>query len=136
VKEIEIIHDISEHLKVHADRNMLHTIMRNLISNAIKFSPRGGKVSLSAKTTENGVVEISVKDKGIGMSQFIVDNLFRLDVRTGRPGTEGELSTGLGLLLCKEFIEEHGGQIRVESEVGKGSVFTFNIPNGSVEEEY
>jgi signal transduction histidine kinase len=128
VKEIEIIHDISEHLKVVADRNMLHTILRNLISNAIKFSPRVGKVSLSAKTTENDFVEISVKDEGIGMSQYIVDNLFRIDVRTGRPGTDGELSTGLGLLLCKEFIEKHDGKIAIESEEGKGSIFTFTIP--------
>jgi len=92
-------------------------------------------VNLSANITEDGDVEISVKDGGIGMNQFMVENLFRIDVRNGRQGTEGEQSTGLGLLLCKEFIEKHGGQIRVESEVGKGSVFSFNIPNASVLEE-
>jgi signal transduction histidine kinase len=72
---------------------------------------------------------------GIGMNQNMVENLFRIDVKNGRPGTEGEQSTGLGLLLCKEFIEKHGGNIRVESEVGKGSVFTFNIPPVLVLEE-
>jgi len=134
-KGIEIICDISEDVEVFADSNLIQTIIRNLVSNAVKFSARGGKVNLSAKTTEDGSVEISVKDRGIGMDQLMVRNLFRIDVRNGRKGTEGEQSTGLGLLLCKEFIEKHGGRIRVESEVGKGSVFTFNIPTVSVLEE-
>jgi signal transduction histidine kinase len=132
-KDIEIVYDVSEHLEVFADSNVIHSVIRNLISNAVKFSPRGGKVSISAKHTGDDVVQISVKDNGIGMDQFMIENLFRIDVRTGRPGTEGEQSTGLGLLVCKEFIEKHGGKIRVESEVGKGSVFTFSIPGAKAQ---
>ncbi len=127
-KGITIISDISEELEVFADSNLLQTVIRNLVSNAVKFSARGGIVNISAKTTEDDSVEISVKDMGIGMNREMIETLFRIDVKNGRPGTEGEQSTGLGLLLCKEYIEKHGGHIRVESEVGKGSVFTFNIP--------
>jgi signal transduction histidine kinase len=134
-KGIEIICEIPEHLMIYADSNLIQTIIRNLVSNAVKFSLRGSKVNLSAKTTEDGSVEMSVIDCGIGMDQLMIKNLFRIDVRNGRQGTEGEQSTGLGLLLCKEFIEKHGGQIKVESEVGKGSVFTFVIPTVEVLEE-
>jgi signal transduction histidine kinase len=134
-KGITIICDISDQLEVFADGNLIQTVIRNLVSNAVKFSTRGGTVNISAKTTEDESVEISVKDMGIGMNPYMVENLFRIDVKNGRPGTEGEQSTGLGLLLCKEFIEKHGGHIRVESEVGKGSVFTFNIPPVFVLEE-
>jgi signal transduction histidine kinase len=72
-------------------------------------------------------IEVRVRDSGIGMNQELKDKLFLLSEKTSRPGTEGELSTGLGLLLCKEFIEKHGGKIWVESEVGKGSTFSFTI---------
>ena len=130
-KGIEIINAIPDDLKVSADINILQTILRNLISNAVKFTLKGGKVTLSAKTTSNNYVEISIKDTGIGMSQAMIDNLFRLDIQTNRVGTEGEISSGLGLILCKEFIEKHGGQIYIESEVGKGSIFTFTIPASS-----
>ncbi|TNF42840.1 MAG: hybrid sensor histidine kinase/response regulator [Bacteroidetes bacterium] len=127
-KGITVIPNISEQLEVFADSNLLQTVIRNLVSNAVKFSARGGTVNISAKTLEDDSVEISVKDMGIGMNREMIETLFRIDVKNGRPGTEGEQSTGLGLLLCKEYIEKHGGHIRVESEVGKGSVFTFNIP--------
>ena len=126
-KGVEITQDISGQLKVFADNNMLQTILRNLLSNAVKFSSTGGKVSISAKAADEKSIEISIKDSGIGMAQEMVDNLFKLDARNGRPGTDGEPSTGLGLLLCKEFIETLGGKIKVESQVGKGSVFTFTI---------
>lgn len=131
-KGIEITKDFPPQTKVLADTNMLQTILRNLISNAVKFSSAGGKVSLTVKAADDKNLEISVNDSGIGMSQQMIDSLFKLDARNGRPGTDGEPSTGLGLLLCKEFIETHGGTIRVESEVGKGSVFTFTI-SGSIE---
>jgi signal transduction histidine kinase len=127
-KEIEIKTDIAVDLEVFADQNMLQTIIRNLVSNAVKFTHKGGRVSLSAKTVNNNSIVLSVRDTGIGMSQTIIENLFRLDVQTNRKGTEGEPSTGLGLLLCKEFIEKHGGKIWVESEVEKGSTFSFSIP--------
>ena len=130
-KDIEISYTIPDNLSVFADRNMLQTVIRNLASNALKFTPKGGKVSLLAKDSGDMNVEISIRDTGIGMSQKIIDNLFHIDVRTNRKGTEGEYSSGLGLLLCNEFIGKHGGKIWVESEEGKGSVFYFTIPQKS-----
>lgn len=127
-KEIEIEVNIPDLLKIYVDVDMLETILRNLISNAVKFTPRGGNINVTAKISENKGVEISVADSGIGMDQAMVENLFRLDVKTNRNGTEDEPSTGLGLLLCKEFIEKHGGKLWVESTEGKGSVFYFAIP--------
>lgn len=127
-KEIEIGCNISEEILVFADSNILQTVIRNMVSNAMKFTTRKGKISLSAKTDKNNYVEISIRDTGVGMSQEMVENLFQPDVKTSRKGTENEPSTGLGLLLCKEFVEKHGGKIWVESEVGKGSAFYFTIP--------
>ena len=127
-KGIEIAYDIPDDLAVFADSNILQTVIRNLVSNAVKFTLKGGKISLSAITTGDKSVEISIKDTGIGMNSAMVDNLFRLDVQTNRKGTEGEHSTGLGLLLCKEFVEKHGGKLWVESEEGKGSTFAFSLP--------
>lgn len=126
-KEIEINIDISDGIRVFADVHMVQTVIRNLISNAVKFTPKGGRVSLSAKTTNNSV-EISIQDSGIGMSQSIVNNLFRIDVQSKRKGTEGELSSGLGLLLCNEFIKRHGCHIWAQSDEGKGSTFYFTLP--------
>jgi PAS domain S-box-containing protein len=134
-KNIEIATDIADGLLAFADMNMFQTIIRNLVLNAIKFTHKGGKVSILAKTTSDNFIEISVQDNGIGMSQPIIENLFRIDVQTNRTGTEGEPSTGLGLLLSKEFVEKHGCKIRVESEeanlpAGKagGSTFYFSLP--------
>lgn len=127
-KGIEITTDISDDLKVFADRNILQTIIRNLTYNAVKFSTRGDKVNVTTKNSNCKSVEISVQDKGIGMDQEILDNLFKVDARINRKGTEGEPSTGLGLILCKEFVEKHGGEIWVTSEVGKGSTFYFSLP--------
>jgi len=127
-KEIEIATEIPDWLEVFADKNMLQTVIRNLVSNAVKFTPKGGKVSIMAKDSSGGNVEIVVSDTGIGMNPEMIDNLFRLDVQTNRKGTEDEPSSGLGLLLCKEFIEKHSGKLWVESEEGKGSTFYFCIP--------
>jgi len=126
-KGIEITRAISDSIEVLADKNMLQTVIRNLLSNALKFTHTGGKVTLLTKINEDKFVEISVQDTGIGMSREMVDNLFRLDISTSRRGTNDEPSTGLGLLLCHEFIEKHGGKLRVESEVGKGSTFRFTL---------
>jgi len=128
IKGIEIILDISADITVFADRNILQTVIRNIVSNAVKFTPKGGRIRVSAKVTDYNNVEISIKDTGIGMSNKMIDDLFRLDVQTNRKGTEGEPSSGLGLLLCKDFIEKHGGRIWVESEEGKGSTFRFTLP--------
>jgi PAS domain S-box-containing protein len=127
-KEIAISYDIPEYLSVFADGNMFEGIIRNLSSNAVKFTPKGGSVYVSAKSMPDNSVEISVKDTGIGMNKEMTDNIFRLDVNTSRKGTEGESSTGLGLIICKDFIEKHGGKLRVESEERKGSTFCFTIP--------
>jgi two-component system sensor histidine kinase/response regulator len=128
-KTIELAVDIPENIEVFADTNMLQTVIRNLVSNAIKFTNKDGKVTVSAYSDENSATVILIKDTGIGMNSKITDSLFRIGRDTSRPGTEGEPSTGLGLLLCKEFVEKHGGRIRVESEEGKGSTFNFTIPS-------
>ena len=127
-KKIEITTDIPDGLVVFADANMLQTVLRNLISNALKFTPKGGKINVSAKTSDNKSIEISIRDNGIGMNKILAANLFRLDVQTTREGTEGEPSTGLGMLLCKEFVEKHSGRLWVESEEGNGSTFYFTLP--------
>ena len=127
-KKIKFTFDIRKDIIVFADKNILQTIIRNLVSNAIKFTPGGGKIKLSATIGADRSVEIAVSDSGIGMSQEIIENLFRIGLQTNRIGTDNEPSTGLGLLLCKEFVEKHKGQIRVESLEGKGSTFYFNLP--------
>lgn len=107
---------------------MFGGIIRNLVSNAVKFTPKGGSITISAKSVSDKFIEISVMDIGIGMDKDMIDNLFRLGVSTNRQGTEGEPSTGLGLLICKDYIEKHGGEFWAESEMGKGSTFRFTIP--------
>jgi two-component system sensor histidine kinase/response regulator len=127
-KNIEIISDFPDQLTVFADNNMLQTILRNLVSNSIKFTPKTGTVYLRAKTQDDQGVEISIRDTGIGMNSEMVSSLFNPGARNGRPGTDGEASTGLGLMLCKEFVEKLGGKIQVESEEDKGTVFIFTLP--------
>lgn len=131
MKDIEITFDIDNKIEVFADSNILQSIIRNLISNAIKFSFRGGKICVSAKAIPDKKIEISIKDTGIGMNPDMLNNLFRMNAQTRRKGTEGELSTGLGLNICKEFIEKLGGKIWVESEAGKGSIFYFTVADCS-----
>jgi len=128
IKEIEVAFDIPGDISVFADSNMLQSVLRNLVSNAIKFTLIGGRVNVSAKTTGDNSVEFSIEDTGIGMSPSMVDNLFQLDVQTNRKGTEGEPSSGLGLFLCNEFVEKHGGKLWVESEEGIGSTIRFTLP--------
>lgn len=126
-KEIEVIIRIQESLKVKADIHMLQTITRNLLSNAIKFTPRGGSVEISATIDNEHVVTVAVKDTGIGVPDDKLNKIFLIDTNNKTKGTEGEVSTGLGLILCKEFVEKHGGKIWVESQVGKGSTFYFTL---------
>ena len=128
-KEIEIIFDVPEKIEVFADIHMFETIIRNLVSNAVKFTNRKGKIFISAYKKNNGKIDISVKDTGIGIKKNMLENLFRLDGKISRKGTEGELSTGLGLILCKEFIEKHNECIKVESEPDVGSTFSFMLPS-------
>jgi len=127
-KGITFHYDIPENIQITADLNMLLTILRNLISNAIKFTPRNGKIELIATKNNNGSITIKVSDNGIGMSKEIQNNLFKLNKTANREGTEEEPSTGLGLIICKEFVEKHGGTLSVTSEQGKGSSFYFTLP--------
>lgn len=127
-KNIEIIIDVSDELIIQADLNMLGSTIRNLTTNAVKFTPTDGKITITASLTTDHSVRFSVQDSGIGMNQILLDKLFKMNEHTSRPGTNGEPSTGLGLLLCKDFVEKQGGKIWVESEVGKGSTFSFTIP--------
>ena len=127
-KRIEIAIIIPDELEVLADDHMFDSVIRNLVSNAIKFTPTGGKVSVTADCKNDHSIEVEISDSGIGMTQELKSKLFLLTEKTSRKGTEGEPSTGLGLLLCKEFIEKHGGKIWVESEPGKGSIFKFMLP--------
>jgi signal transduction histidine kinase len=126
-KDIEIKSFFDNDLTIFADRNMLKTILRNLISNSIKFTNKNGRVEVKAFTDHKNV-EISVSDNGIGMTKETIGKLFRLDANLSTRGTENENGTGLGLFLCKEFVEKHGGRIWAESEEGKGSTFKFFLP--------
>ncbi len=128
-KEILIICKIPVDLKMITDINSLHTVFRNLASNAIKFTRRGGNIVINASRWGNDKVEITITDDGIGMSMEMVSSLFSLEAYNNRPGTEGEPSTGLGLLLCKELVEKNGGRITVESEVDKGTTFRIYMMN-------
>lgn len=130
-KNISIISTVPDTICVFADNHMLESVIRNLISNAIKFTPKGGQIAISTSETELYTLVISVKDDGIGMNEAILDKLFSLSAKINRKGTEGELSSGLGLILCKELIEKHGGNIWAESEEGKGSTFHFTVPRSN-----
>ena len=132
-KTVTIHVAIAAGLEVFADINMLQCIIRNLVSNAIKFTHRGGSIRISAKPATKGLIEIAVQDNGIGIKPEMVENLFRHDINSSRKGTDDEPSTGLGLLLCKDFVEKHGGKISVESDPTgasgeTGTVFYFTIP--------
>ncbi len=127
-KSITIQKEVSPVLVVFADKAMISTILRNLISNAVKFSNPGGRIIVSSVQDADWIT-VAVSDNGIGIKQEIKEKLFRIDESYSTPGTQNEQGTGLGLILCKELTEKHGGTIRVESEPGKGSAFYMMIPN-------
>jgi len=126
LKGITLTADTSQADLISADINMLNTILRNLVSNAIKFTNHGGAVSITS-FIDKGRVYISVADTGIGISTQEIKNLFKLVNQQPKTGTNNEKGTGLGLILCKEFIEKHGGTLTVESELKQGSTFTFDL---------
>lgn len=128
LKQISMDHSIEPDLFVTADSEMVKTIFRNLISNAIKYTRTGGNIFIAA-TEGKRFVKIEVRDDGIGMSQKTKDMLFKIDEFHSTTGTNDETGTGLGLLFCKNFIDFHGGKIRVESEPDKGSKFKFTLPH-------
>jgi signal transduction histidine kinase len=125
-KKIKIINCIPEGLIISADKNMLKTIIRNLVSNALKFTQANGEVKIAAVKTDEQI-EIQVIDNGVGISPENIEKLFKIGSNYSQRGTENEKGTGLGLLLCKEFVEKHNGKIWVESEEGKGTTFAFTI---------
>jgi len=126
-KNIVIKVENDPELEIFADPSMIETVLRNLIGNAIKFTPEGGQIEVSAKR-ENGHILVSVSDTGIGIPEEDTKNLFRIDSKVKRKGTNNEDGSGLGLILCQEFVDKHDGKIWVESTMGKGSAFTFSIP--------
>jgi two-component system, sensor histidine kinase and response regulator len=117
----------SQDVRVYADKDMLKTIMRNLCSNAVKFTGRGGEINISAEE-DDFQVNISVSDNGVGIRPEDMKKLFDISRQLTTKGTEEESGTGIGLLLCKELVDRHGGQIRAESVVGRGSRFIVSLP--------
>jgi PAS domain S-box-containing protein len=134
VKKITIALSSAEDFTVFADPDMLNTVIRNLVSNAIKFTENNGRITISACQT-SAYATISVSDTGIGINPSDLTKLFDLSQIHSTKGTTGETGTGMGLLICKDFIEYHNGKIRVESEPGKGSVFSFTLPLGAEAEK-
>jgi PAS domain S-box-containing protein len=126
-KEINLTNSVDEKSTVLADQNMLKTILRNLVSNALKFTERGGAIEISENEVD-GFKEITVRDTGIGIKPEDIGKLFKLDHGHTTEGTEDETGTGLGLILYKEFVDKHDGKIWVESKVGFGSKFIFSLP--------
>jgi signal transduction histidine kinase len=127
-KSITITTEIPKEISLYTDEYMFSTILRNLLSNAIKFTENKGKIKIEAQEDNSRFIQISVEDNGVGISKEKQSHLFDLNKSTSTEGTENEVGTGLGLFICKEFTEKHGGEIRVESEPGIGSRFLFTIP--------
>lgn len=126
-KQITIQQELPEKLPVFADKLMIHTIIRNLISNAVKFTNPFGNILVSAQQSEGHII-VHVDDNGIGIKKEQLNQLFTIDNNSSKPGTQNEKGTGLGLLLCDEFVKIHKGTLGVDSEEGKGSQFYFTIP--------
>jgi len=128
-KEITVANDVDPSCTACYDRPMIHGVLNNLLSNALKFTHRGGSVTFSAHAA-GAMVTISVTDTGVGMSSRNMKKLFQIATIFSTSGTEKEPGSGLGLILCKEFVEKNGGEIGVRSEKGEGSTFFFTVPKG------
>ncbi len=126
-KDIELVNNVPEEVFAFADLNMILTVVRNLLSNAIKFTNKGGKVEVSGSNYDK-YVEISVKDNGIGISEEDLEKIFRIDIKYSTAGTANERGSGLGLVLCKEFIEKNLGTLKANSKPDEGSEFIFILP--------
>jgi signal transduction histidine kinase len=129
-KKIDVYTTIDGRATVYADRTMFSSVLQNLLSNAIKFTPAGGRVDITARSS-NGETEVIVADTGVGMSPAQMGELFQLGTCTSRPGTEGEMGTGLGLVICQDLVRRNGGRLTVESTEGQGSSFTVSLPSGA-----
>lgn len=126
-KGVDMLSEIPDDISVYADRNLLSTILRNLINNAVKFTPNGGQVRVFCEQADSEIT-ISVEDTGIGMSEQQMENLFQLKSNVTMPGTSEEKGTGLGLILCREFVDMHNGKIWATSKPKEGSIFSFTLP--------
>ncbi len=126
-KNIKIINKVDKNIEAYADKNMIYSVLHNLISNAIKFTKPRGTVTINCKENSDMLI-LEVMDNGIGIDKEDLDKLFRIDVNHSTKGTANEKGTGLGLILCKELVERNNGKIKVESELGKGSKFSFTVP--------
>jgi signal transduction histidine kinase len=126
-KKLELVNNMNESILIYADKYMIDTIIRNFVSNSIKFTNPGGKIIIKGVINGDNA-EVSVTDTGIGISPGNQKNLFRIDEQYRRDGTANEKGTGLGLILCKEFAEKNGGVLWVESEEGNGSRFSITVP--------
>jgi PAS domain S-box-containing protein len=129
-KKIALQNEVVDQLFVYTDEHMLDTIIRNLVSNALKFTPEGGTVTIKDAISDDNdkQIEISIVDTGIGINEEDLAKLFKIDVHHTTLGTDNEQGTGLGLIMCKDMVEQNGGDIWVSSEVGKGTIFTFTVP--------
>lgn len=132
IKRIEVIDKVKSNHFIYCDLNMFESVLRNIISNAVKFTPRGGKIFIVSYEHNKNYIAVSITDTGIGMSKELIDNLFKIDEKTSRLGTEGEPSTGLGLVLCKELVERNEGSLNVISAEGVGSKFEIILPKKTI----
>ncbi len=130
-KSINVILPEVKEFSAWGDEDMIKTVVRNLISNAIKYTQKSGTINISFSEKNNEKI-VTITDTGMGISKDYLNRIFRIDVISTTPGTSGERGTGLGLILCKEFIEKNGGKIWVQSELGKGSSFSFSLPSDRI----
>ena len=126
-KSQKLINNVNPNISGYADFNIINTVLRNLLTNAIKFTPRGGKITIDSEE-KDGKIIVSVSDTGIGMDDNTINKLFKIEEKIGMHGTDGEPSTGLGLVLCKEFMELNNGKLYLESKLGEGSTFFIEFP--------
>lgn len=127
-KQVEVNLELDENISVMADPNMIQSVVRNLFSNAIKFTHRGGSVTIKTEVSDMSKACISITDNGIGIEKASLSKLFDLSNSQHTPGTENEKSTGLGLILVKDFVERNHGTLTIDSEKGKGTVVSFTLP--------
>ena len=131
-KKINLVNGIENNYSINADKFMVDTGLRNFVSNAIKVTLQSGEIRIKSELiTSESMLQISVEDTGVGMKEDVIKKLFKIDKHITTKGTDKEKGTGLGLILCKEFVEKHGGKIWVESVVSEGSKFNFTLPYGN-----
>jgi signal transduction histidine kinase len=126
-KNIRLLSDIGKDIMVYGDSNMINAVVRNLLNNALKFTPSGKKVEIGVHEHPDEVI-VYIKDEGVGISAEDQQKLFRIDQKVKTTGTDGEKGTGLGLIICREFVEKNKGSISLVSVAGKGSTFSFSLP--------